>query len=374
MPRPQTFTQVTTPSRSSAQGVRLDNLRRSAAGALQGLRRRPLELQGEVSQRLLRDASSAHSGRIPDSGRGVSLIRAGTRVSIHPGTAVPPSQPSLIVSTPTSPDPALQPGTPPRAAVAALVEAYGGRVYHLGLRICPTPSEAEDLVQETMVAALRSWPRYAGDAHPYTWLFRIAMRTCRRMHRKRVGEPDHMMPLAELMGLSQGSALRRASSTQAMSSRGNVAQERALEGEVRRRLDAAIARVPTVYRVALVLKDIADFSLDEIAEILEIQPATAKTRVHRGRLHLRRALDEEGAFTPLPSTNVPRQVCIDLLKAKLDAMDRGADFPFPDGELCDRCIALFRSLDLSRDVCASLREGTMPVRLRQRLGDLIEAS
>jgi RNA polymerase sigma-70 factor (ECF subfamily) len=256
--------------------------------------------------------------------------------------------------------------------VAALLDAYGDRVYALGLRICPTGAEAEDLVQETMLAALRSWPRFKGDAHAYTWLFRIAMRTCRRMHRKRVGEPEQLIPLAELMGLSEGSALRTSALTEAMSSEADISQDKALQEEVRRRLDAAIERIPPVHRVALVLKDIADFSLDEIAEILEIQPATAKTRVHRGRLHLRRALDEEGLFAPLPSPTVPRQVCLDLLKAKLDAMDRGADFPFPHGELCDRCVALFRSMDLTKEACASLRDGTMPATLRERLGSLVE--
>lgn len=124
------------------------------------------------------------------------------------------------------------------------MDAYGDRVYAMGLRICPTPSEAEDLVQETMVAALRSWPGFKGEAHPYTWLFRIAMRTCRRVHRKRVGEPEEMIPLAELMGLSEGSALRTSGLTEAMSSEADASQDKALQEEVRRRLDGAIERIP----------------------------------------------------------------------------------------------------------------------------------
>jgi RNA polymerase sigma-70 factor (ECF subfamily) len=284
------------------------------------------------------------------------------------------SPPSTVPNPAPRERAAPRPGTPPRDAIPVLVDAYGDRVYRLGLRICPTPSEAEDLVQETMVAALRSWSRFKGDSHPYTWLFRIAMRTCRRMHRKRVGEPDHMIPLDELLGLTQGSALRTSGNAAAMSSSSEVSQQKTVTEEVRRRLDTALRRIPTVYRVALVLKDIADFSLEEIAEILEIQPATAKTRVHRGRIHLRRALDEEGVFAPLPSSDVPRQVCLDLLNAKLDAMDRGADFPFPHGEICDRCFALFRSMDLTQEACASLRAGTMPDTLRERLRALSEDS
>lgn len=247
------------------------------------------------------------------------------------------------------------------------MEAYGSRIYQLGLRVCPTATEAEDLVQETMVQALRSWDRYQGDAQPYTWLFRIAVRTCKRMHRRRVGEPDEFVPLDELLGFADGAALRRRPPAAV-----EWPEESHGEREVRRRLDAALHRVPGPFRVALVLKDIADFSLEEAADILGVQPATVKTRVHRGRLHLRKALEDEGVFSPLPPTEVPRRVCLDLLHAKLEAMDRGVDFPLPHGEICDRCFALFRSLDLAHDACASLRDGKVPATLRERLQALLE--
>lgn len=290
------------------------------------------------------------------------------RAVLPPASSVGTIRDAMTIPAPSSD---LAPGTPAHDAIPALVEAYGDRVYRLGLRICPDPAEAEDLVQETMVAALKSWPRFKGDAHPYTWLFRIAMRTCRRMHRRRVGEPESFLPLDELLGLKGGGAVGAAT---AAASAANAAQESALQHEVRRRLDAALRRVPPVYRVALVLKDLADFSLEEVGEILEIQAATAKTRVHRGRIHLRRALEVEGVFAPLPRSDVPRQVCLDLLKAKLDAMDRGVDFPLPHGEICDRCFALFRSMDLTQEACASLRDGSMPDTLRERLRAVTETA
>ena len=77
-------------------------------------------------------------------------------------------------------------------------------------------------------------------------------------------------------------------------------------------------------------------------------------------------------FAPLPATEAPKQVCMDLLKGKLEAMDRGVDFPLPPGEICDRCVALFRSMEMSREACAALRGGAMPARLRERLQALAE--
>jgi RNA polymerase sigma-70 factor (ECF subfamily) len=255
---------------------------------------------------------------------------------------------------------------PAREAVPLLMHQYGDRIYRLGLRVCSGSAEAEDLVQETMVQALKSWNRFSGAAQPYTWLFRIAVRTCRRMHRKRAGEPERFLPLDELSGFGDGAALQRQSPPDAA-----APDEDHAEREVRRRLDAALHHIPQPFRIALVLKDIADFSLDEVAEILGIQAATVKTRIHRGRLHLRRALSVYGVFDPLPPTTVPRRVCLDLLQAKLEAMDRGADFPFPHTEMCDRCFALFRSLDLAQDACASLRDGPVPDTLRERLRALL---
>jgi RNA polymerase sigma-70 factor (ECF subfamily) len=251
------------------------------------------------------------------------------------------------------------------------MERHGDRLHRLALRLCPTEAEADDLVQETMIAALAAWPSFKGESRPYTWLFRIAARTCARMQRKRAGEPDRLLPLDEILGSgSEGSG----SAAPPMAAPGGRAWTALERQEVRRRLDRALAEVPRDFRMALVLKDIADFSLDEIGEILEIGAATAKTRVHRGRIHLRRALGEQGALPPLPPpSDVPRQVCLDLLAAKLDAMDRGVDFPLPHGEICDRCAALFRSLDLAQDACATLRGGAIPARLKRRLDALLPA-
>lgn len=263
--------------------------------------------------------------------------------------------------------PIPRPGTPAREAVPLLLEAYGPRIYQLGLRVCPTPTEAEDLVQETMVQALQSWDRFEGNAQPYTWLFRIAVRTCRRMHRPRAGRPEEMLPLDALLGFTDGASLRDRDPPAA-----HAPDDLPAEAGVRLRLDAALGRVPGPFRMALVLKDIADFSLEEVGEILGVRPGTVKTRVHRGRLHLRRALEEEGVFGPLPPSGVPRRVCLDLLQAKLEAMDRGVAFPLPHGEVCDRCLALFRALDLAQVACAALREGRVPATLKERIQALVD--
>jgi hypothetical protein len=54
-----------------------------------------------------------------------------------------------------------------------------------------------------------------------------------------------------------------------------------------------------------------------------------------------------------------------LLRAKMDSLDRGEDFPVQDELVCERCREVFASLDVGHDACRSLRGRTMPTRLRQ---------
>ena len=132
-------------------------------------------------------------------------------------------------------------------------------------------------------------------------------------------------------------------------------------------VQVAITELPLAFRMPLVLKEIAGFSLRDIAQIMGIPAATVKTRLHRARLRLRDALE-----TALPKRDVPppefsRQVCLDLLHAKLDSMDRGTGFQFPGEIVCARCSEFFATLDLAQDVCLDIAAGQMPAALRAQL-------
>ena len=78
-----------------------------------------------------------------------------------------------------------------------------------------------------------------------------------------------------------------------------------------------------------------------------------KTRIHRARLALRKELAEGLPERPAGHPTHERRVCLDLLRAKQEAMDRGEELPLAASELCDRCNALFSTLDLTRDTCVA---------------------
>jgi hypothetical protein len=118
-----------------------------------------------------------------------------------------------------------------------------------------------------------------------------------------------------------------------------------------------------------VLKEMLELSIEDVAEALHIKPETVKTRVHRARLLLRKAMVERRAM-PKRSAKAPtyeKQVCLDLLKAKLDALDKGRAFPIGQPIVCERCQAVFAELDLAQHACAQLAEGRMPDRVRRAI-------
>lgn len=251
-------------------------------------------------------------------------------------------------------------GSEPRdVAIPILVESMGGQLFALGTRFCGDRGEAEDLVQETFLRAYHSWEQFRGDSKASTWLYAIASRVCQRMHRKRSGEPDRLESIEELLPLGEPHM-------------GVVPSEQdplALEirRESRERVEAAIAQLPPDFRQPLVLKEIAGFTLDQIATILGIKPETVKTRLHRARLKVRNALEETLPKREVPPPAYSKQVCLDLLQAKQDSLDAGAEFEFPDKMICERCEEFFATLDLEGALCQEIASGAMPESLRHEL-------
>lgn len=247
---------------------------------------------------------------------------------------------------------------PAGEAIPKLLEQHGGQIYALGLRLCGGPEAAEDLVQQTFLNAFRRWDGFEGRSEPSTWLYSIAVRACRRQKRRRAGEPARIESLEELLP-HEGDAVPALSS-------GDGPLDEQMRREAREIIERGLTRLPLEFRLPLVLKDIAGFSLAQAAEVLGLREETVKTRVHRARLKLRKEI-EEGLPGEPAVLHASTQVCLDLLRAKLEALDRGVEFPLPGDEICSRCESLFAALDLEKDVCVDLRQGQLPPRLRAAL-------
>ncbi len=253
---------------------------------------------------------------------------------------------------------------PAEVAIPRLLEKHGDRIYALGLHLCETPQDAEDMVQETFVRAYRSWDRFEGRSAPSTWLYTIASRVAKRQYRRREGEPRRLESLSRLRSGEEAMVELPASAESSL--------DRVERKEAEERVQMAAGSLPLRFRLPLVLKDLADFSIAEISQILELKVNTVKTRIHRARMAIRKELVEGLSKRADPGTDHSKQVCLDLLYAKQEALDRGVPFPLPQEQFCARCHAVFSTFDLTQEVFRQLHQGAVPdavrVALKRELG------
>jgi RNA polymerase sigma-70 factor (ECF subfamily) len=245
-------------------------------------------------------------------------------------------------------------------AVAELVEKHGGLIYALGLRFCGDADEARDLVQDTFLQAFRKWDQFEGRSEPTTWLYRIAARACQRRHRRRAGEPRAFESLSKLLPSGDETVVDIPSEED-----GPLALLERKEAIAA--VEGAVASLPEKFRLPLVLKEILELPVEDVARVLGVRENTVKTRLHRARLYVARALRQTLPRVPAPPRDHSRTTCLDLLKLKQECMDRGEPFPVSPDELCRRCRSLFSTLDLGQEACRRLRKGELPPSVRNEL-------
>ena len=229
------------------------------------------------------------------------------------------------------------------------------KLYRLGLGFCGSHADAQDLAQETLVQAFRKWATFEGRADPGTWLYRIAVRTCQRMRRRRAGQPPHLESIDAEPAFTEVLMVDPAALEASDKGDREAGMDRLREG---------IATLPPAFRLPLVMREIAGLSIEETARALGLKPATVKTRLHRARLILRkqiaRSLPQRAGQVPA----YPKRLCLDLLHAKQEAMDQGRPLALPEGLICERCRSVFATLDAGQDLCRRLADEATPNALR----------
>lgn len=169
----------------------------------------------------------------------------------------------------------------------ALVDKYEKKLYNLILRHVGDPDEAADLTQDTFVNAFRGFPTFRGECKILTWLCQIALNQCKNRFRQRDRRRDWEGPSLDAPlagGPDESRLLEIPDWTQS--------PERALENqELQRQVLAAIDSLAPEYRTVIVLCDLQGRSYADIAQIVGLSLETVKTRIHRGRLMIRRKLE-----------------------------------------------------------------------------------
>jgi len=166
----------------------------------------------------------------------------------------------------------------------AVVQQNRGRLYRAACFLLGDPAEAEDLTQQVFVAAWRGWAQFEGRSEPYTWLYRILLRTHRRYRRKRWWV-DRLLPFNRE---NTGSPLE------------SIADERPQpDGRLRQSDDCAEVQavmrgMSQKLREVLVLRYSEDLSLEAIAATLEVPLGTVKSRLNLAQQVVAQRLRQRG--------------------------------------------------------------------------------
>lgn len=170
-------------------------------------------------------------------------------------------------------------------AFRAIIKTHNQRLYRIARGVVRNDAEAEDVLQEAYMRAFSSLGAFRGEASLSTWLSRIVINEAlgRLRKRKRImampGNPEAQIirfPLNQ-NDVNPGDDPER-----------TMAQRQIL-GLVERATDS----LPDVYRTVFVARVIEGLSIEETADLLRVKPETVKTRLHRARALVRKALDDE---------------------------------------------------------------------------------
>jgi RNA polymerase sigma-70 factor, ECF subfamily len=156
-------------------------------------------------------------------------------------------------------------------------------MYGVACKLTRNPTEAEDLVQDAFVKAMRARQQFHAGTNLKAWLFRILTNTFINKYRRgglerSVLDGPDADPLAD--------AWVSANTMRQLRDPETLALMPLVEDEIRRALDA----LPAEFRLAVVLCDVEEFSYEEIASIMGCPIGTVMSRLHRGRKLLQRAL------------------------------------------------------------------------------------
>ena len=170
------------------------------------------------------------------------------------------------------------------SAVRTLVARHNQRLFRVARGVVRNDSEAEDVVQAAYVRAFTSLDSFRGEAQLTTWLTRIALNEALGRVRRR--RPT--VELAELdAGSNEGRLIMFPSSLMPASP-----ETEAARGQVRHVIEAAVDRLPELFRIVFILRDVEGLSTEETAAQLSIKAETVKTRLHRARKLMRAAIAE----------------------------------------------------------------------------------
>ena len=169
-------------------------------------------------------------------------------------------------------------------------------LYAVSCRLTKAPLDAEDLVQDTLVKAMRARDQYEPGTNLKAWLFKILHNTFINKYRRGglervVLEGPDADPLAD--GWVSAASMRALRDPETQALRPLVQEE----------IHKALDELPEEFRLAVVLSDVEELSYKEIADVMGCPVGTVMSRLHRGRRLLQKRLYDHAVFLGIAPVN-----------------------------------------------------------------------
>lgn len=244
-------------------------------------------------------------------------------------------------------------------ALTALIERYQPRIYGFGMKMCRNPEDAQDVVQDTLLAAARTVRDFRGASSVSTWLYTIARSFCIKKRRKSKFAPEHIVSLES----------EEARGALELPDGGRPPDQLLHDRRVREALERAVGALDPAYREVLVLRDMEGLAAAEVAEVMELSVEAVKSRLHRARTSVRQAL------LPLlnPAAATPGAPgCPDIVKLFSSHLE-GEINPDTCAEMerhlarCGRCQAACDSLKDTLRLCRSGPQPLVPPAIQESI-------
>lgn len=184
---------------------------------------------------------------------------------------------------------ALQAGA--ETAYEELIHLYQQPVYNLVYRLLPDPGDASDVVQEVFLKIFRNISNFRAQSSLKTWVYRIALNEAQNRRRWFGRHRRHEVDLDREDDHAR-------SIQDSLSDRASSPFDLMLGTETQEKIEEALQKLSPNFREAVVLRDIEELTYDQIAEILNLNMGTVKSRILRGREALRKQLmtEESGVY------------------------------------------------------------------------------
>jgi RNA polymerase sigma-70 factor (ECF subfamily) len=188
------------------------------------------------------------------------------------------------IEPPTGLGPGAEATLVSQADFEMMLRAVVGQAYGVALRLTGNRQDAEDLVQDAALAALRGRSTFRAGSNFRAWFFKIVMNRFFTAHRKRrpvdsIEDIEEVHPLYLFQRTADAGLLRQDDPVQ-------TTIGRLAEADVA----AALASLPDEFRAVCTMYFMDDFSYEEIADMLDIPIGTVRSRLHRGRRLLQKRL------------------------------------------------------------------------------------